>query len=135
MIVIIIVACERFEPSSHFISKLSVIFWVTVVLNRIVVDSDWHLDNMCSSHRQSQSEFYHVSWLTNQVNNQSLAPSTDGRQRTLTVKITTAQVSNKYFYFTFLQVKYTEWTSDVYTISKKYNMTMLGVYNCTNNHV
>ena len=116
MIVIIIVACERFEPRSHFISKLSMIVWVNVVLNRIVVDSDWHFDNMCSSYRQSQTEFYHISWLTNRVNNQSLAPSTDRRQHTLTVKTTTAQVSNKYVYFTFFQVKHTEWTRDVYTI-------------------
>ena len=116
MIVIIIVACERFEPTSHFISKLNIVVWVSVVLSRIVVDSDWRFDNMCSSHHQSQSEFYHISWLTNQVNNQSLAPSTDGRQHILTGKITTTQVSNKYVYFTFLQVKHTEWTSDVYTI-------------------
>ena len=33
--------CERFEPRSHFISKLSMIVRVNVVLNRtIVVDSD-----------------------------------------------------------------------------------------------
>ena len=31
-------------------------------------------------------------WLTNQVNNQSLIPSTDVIQLTLTVKMTTAQV-------------------------------------------
>ena len=40
MIVIIIVACERFEPMSHFISKLNIVVWVSVVLSRIVVDSD-----------------------------------------------------------------------------------------------
>ena len=38
------------------------IVWVNVVLNRIVaVDSDWHFDNLCGSHLQSQSELYHVS--------------------------------------------------------------------------
>ena len=55
--------CERFEPSSHFISSLSMIIRVSVVLNRTVVaDSDWRYRNLCSSHRQSQSELYHVSW-------------------------------------------------------------------------
>ena len=32
--------CERFEPRSHFISRLSMIVWVNVVLNRTVVYSD-----------------------------------------------------------------------------------------------
>ena len=33
--------CERFEPRSHFISGLSMIVWVNIVLNRaVVVDSD-----------------------------------------------------------------------------------------------
>ena len=32
--------------------------WVNVVMNRTVVDSDWHFNNMCGSHLQSQSEFY-----------------------------------------------------------------------------
>ena len=32
---------ERFEPRSHFKSRLSLIVWVNVVLNRtVVVDSD-----------------------------------------------------------------------------------------------
>ena len=36
---------------------------VNVVLNRtVVVDSDWCFNNLCSSHLQSQSELYHVSW-------------------------------------------------------------------------
>ena len=39
-----------------------VIIFMSVVLNRTVVDSDWHFDNLCSSHLQSQSELYHVSW-------------------------------------------------------------------------
>ena len=33
--------CKRFEPRSHFISRLSMIVRVNVVLNRtVVVDSD-----------------------------------------------------------------------------------------------
>ena len=44
-------------------SRLSMIVWVNVVLNRtVVVDSDWRFDNLCRSHLQSQSESYHVSW-------------------------------------------------------------------------
>ena len=36
-----IVFCERFEPRSHFKSRLSLILRVNVVLNRtVVVDSD-----------------------------------------------------------------------------------------------
>ena len=55
--------CERFEPRSHFKSRLSLIVRVNVVLNRTVVaDSDWRFDNLCGSHLQSQSELYHVSW-------------------------------------------------------------------------
>ena len=44
------------------ISRWNMIFRVSVVLNRSVVDSDWHLDNLCSSNLQSQSVLYHVSW-------------------------------------------------------------------------
>ena len=41
--------------------RLNVIFRVNVVLNRtVVVDSDWHFDNLCGSHLQSQSELYHA---------------------------------------------------------------------------
>ena len=55
--------CERFEPRSHFKSRLSLIARVNVVLNRtVVVDSDWRFNNLCGSHLQSQSELYHVSW-------------------------------------------------------------------------
>ena len=44
-------------------SRLSLIVWVNVVLNRtVVVDSDWRFDNLCGSHLQNQSELYHVSW-------------------------------------------------------------------------
>ena len=36
-----IINCERFEPWSHFTSRLSLIVHVNVVLNRtVVVDSD-----------------------------------------------------------------------------------------------
>ena len=35
---------------------------VTVVLNStVVVDSNWHFDNLCGSHLQSQSKLYYVS--------------------------------------------------------------------------
>ena len=55
--------CERFEPRSHFKSRLSLIVRVNVVLNRTVfVDSDWRFVNLLGSHLQSQSELYHVSW-------------------------------------------------------------------------
>ena len=38
---ILINGCERFEPRSHFKSWLSLIIWVNIVPNRIVVvDSD-----------------------------------------------------------------------------------------------
>ena len=38
---LVTVHCERFEPRSHFKSRLSLIIWVNVVLNRtVVVDSD-----------------------------------------------------------------------------------------------
>ena len=57
------VCCERFEARSHFISRLSLIVRVNVVLNRtVVVGSDWRFDKLCSSHLQSQSVLYHVSW-------------------------------------------------------------------------
>ena len=49
--------CDRFEPRSHFISWVSMIIWwtYTVVQYRTtVVDSDWHFNNPCGSHLQSQ---------------------------------------------------------------------------------
>ena len=47
--------CERFEPRSHFKSRLSLIIRVNIVLNRTVfVDSDWRFDNLSGSHLQSQ---------------------------------------------------------------------------------
>ena len=49
--------CERFEPRSHFKSRLSLIVRVNVILNRTVfVDGDWRFDYLCGSHLQSQSE-------------------------------------------------------------------------------
>ena len=54
--------CERFEPRSHLKSRLSLIVRVNVLLNRTVaVDSDWHFDDLCGSHLQSQSELYHFT--------------------------------------------------------------------------
>ena len=42
----------------NFISRLSTIVWVKVVLNRtVVVDSDWRFDSLGGSHLQSQIEF------------------------------------------------------------------------------
>ena len=57
-----VLVCERLETKSHFISRLSLIIRVNVVLNRTPVDSDWHFDNLYGSHLQSQSELYHVRW-------------------------------------------------------------------------
>ena len=55
--------CQRFEPRSHFKSRLNLIVRVNVVLNRtVVVDSDRRFNNLCDSHLQSESELYHVSW-------------------------------------------------------------------------
>ena len=45
--------CERFEPGSHFIRRLSIIIRVNIVLNRtVVVDGDWRFNNLCGSHLQ-----------------------------------------------------------------------------------
>ena len=46
--------CERFEPRSHFISKLSMIVQVNLVPNRTAVDSDWRFDNLYSSLLQTK---------------------------------------------------------------------------------
>ena len=54
--------CERFEPRSHSISRLSMIVRVNLALNKTVVDSDWRFDNLFCSDLQSQSKLYHVSW-------------------------------------------------------------------------
>ena len=54
---------EWYWPTIYRVKRLSLIVRVNVVLNRtVVVDSDWHFDNLCGSHLQSQSELYHVSW-------------------------------------------------------------------------
>ena len=45
--------CDRFEPRSHFISRLSMIVRLNVVLNRTVVNSVGRFDNLCGSHLQS----------------------------------------------------------------------------------
>ena len=44
--------CKQVEHDIH----------MSVVLNRTVAGSDWHFDNLCGSHLQSQSELYHISW-------------------------------------------------------------------------
>ena len=50
--------CERFEPRSHFKSRVSLIVRVNVVLNRtVVVDTDWRFDNLCRSHLQLRVRF------------------------------------------------------------------------------
>ena len=56
--------CERFKPRNHFIiSRWSIIVWVTIVLNRTIVDSCyWRFNNLCASHLQRQSELFHISW-------------------------------------------------------------------------
>ena len=47
-------------------SRLSLIVWVNVVMNRtVVVDTDWRFDNLCGRHVQSQSELmvlYYGYW-------------------------------------------------------------------------
>ena len=44
------------EPRSHFISRLSMIVRVNVVLNKTVLDCSWRFDNLCGSHLQCQDE-------------------------------------------------------------------------------
>ena len=70
--------CERFEPGSHFKSRLSLIVPVYVVLNRTVVaDSDWCLDNLCGSHLQSIHciiyNLHHVTWKMYKANETTLS--------------------------------------------------------------
>ena len=59
------IRCEKFEPRSHFIRRLNMLFQVSIVLNRTVVDSDlisfFHFDNLCGSNLQSQSDLYHIN--------------------------------------------------------------------------
>ena len=56
--------CHFLHCLSLFKRRLSLIVRVNIALNRrtAVVDTDWHFDNLCGSHLQSQSELYHVSW-------------------------------------------------------------------------
>ena len=49
---IIFLNWERFEPTNHFISRLSKIVRVNAVMNRTVVDSDWRFHNLSGSHLQ-----------------------------------------------------------------------------------
>ena len=50
---------QRQNPNK---SRLSLIVWVNVVLNRtVVVHNEWRFDNLCGSHLQSQSQLYYVS--------------------------------------------------------------------------
>ena len=49
---IIFLNWEKFEPTNHFISRLSKIVRVNAVMNRTVVDSDWLFHNLSGSHRQ-----------------------------------------------------------------------------------
>ena len=62
----------------NYKGELSLIVRVNVVLHgTVVADSDWHFDNLCWSHLQSQSELYHtpvdgiirwlLTWLVNYV--------------------------------------------------------------------
>ena len=56
--VLITIGLEKLKIKWSIISKLSMIVWGNVVLNRtVVVDSDWRFNNLCSSHLQGQSEF------------------------------------------------------------------------------
>ena len=41
---------------------LSINARVNVVVNRTLVDSFWHFNNLCGRHFHSQIELYHVSW-------------------------------------------------------------------------
>ena len=36
------------------VSKWNMIVWVSVLLNRTIVNSDWRFDHLCGSHLQSQ---------------------------------------------------------------------------------
>ena len=61
--------CERFEPRSHFKSRLSLIVRVNVLLNRtVVVDSDRRFDKLCGSHLQSQTGAPNENIVQNHLN-------------------------------------------------------------------
>ena len=62
--------CERFEPRSHFKSRLSLIVRVNVVLNKtVVVDSDWRFDSLWGGHLQSQKKGKFAIFSTKEVCN------------------------------------------------------------------
>ena len=95
--------CERFEPMSHFKSKLSLIIRVNVVLNRTVfVDSDWHFDNLYGSHLQSQK---HRSLSTKTV----LFRTTFTRTITLYLLLSTLFIESCYSLFMTHTATSTEW--------------------------
>ena len=54
---VVIYSVNGLNPN-HFISRLSMIVRVNVVLNRTVVDSVGRFDNLCGSHLKSESELY-----------------------------------------------------------------------------
>ena len=53
---------KKLTPGKRHLSRWKMIVWVSVVLNRAVVDCNWNFDNLSDSHLQSQSELYHMSW-------------------------------------------------------------------------
>ena len=50
---------------SHLTSKLSMIIWVNIVLNRTVVDSNCCFNNVCRSHLQSHAQVVEMSVTVN----------------------------------------------------------------------
>ena len=50
---------------SHLTSKLSMIIWVNIVLNRTVVDSNCCFINVCRSHLQSHAQVVEMSVTVN----------------------------------------------------------------------
>ena len=51
-------------PRARFKSRLSLMDWVNVILNRtVVVNSDWRFDNRRSSHLQRRMTWYNSLWL------------------------------------------------------------------------
>ena len=50
-------------PRARFKSRLSLMVWVNVILNRtVVVNSDWGFDNRRSSHLQRRMTWYNSLW-------------------------------------------------------------------------
>ena len=51
-------------PRARYKSRLSLMVWVNVILNRtVVVNSDWRFDNRRSSHLQRRMTWYNSLWL------------------------------------------------------------------------